>query len=154
MNPVLIDANLLLLLIVGTASRSYITMHKRLAAYTENDFDVLQKLLRRRFSRIIVLPHILTEVSNLAAQIHTTAKRHIRMVLAEFISRTEEQQILSARAVAHPSFLDLGLTDAAILLASNPTEGRPTILTADLDLAIAAEIAGMQVVNFNHLRAD
>ena len=40
-NAVILDANLLVLLVVGLYSRSYIARHKRLAAYSEKDFDLL-----------------------------------------------------------------------------------------------------------------
>ena len=151
MGSVIIDANLLLLLVVGGASRSYIRAHKRLKAFTTGDFDLLTDYMQSRFTRIVILPNVVTEVSNLAAYIGEPAKRHIRHKLAEFVERSDERYVESAKVVAHGSFLDLGLTDTAILLAVK-TESGATILTADLDLAVAGEMAGLRVVNFNHLR--
>lgn len=47
----------------------------------------------------------------------------------------------------------LGLTDAVLLeLSSIEAESRPTLLTVDLDLAIAAEMQNYPVMNFNHYR--
>ena len=62
---VVLDANLLVLFVVGIASPSYIAKHKRLAAYTENDFALLTDLLSAAGS-VIVTPNIVTETSNLA----------------------------------------------------------------------------------------
>ena len=63
---VIVDSNLLLLLIVGSASMSYIDKHKRLSgAYSIEDFSTLGKIISE-FSEIVSIPHVLTEVSNLA----------------------------------------------------------------------------------------
>ena len=63
----------MVLLVVGSASRHYISKHKRLSAYTVDDFDLLG-LIISEFSDIILLPHILTEVSNVARQIDLPAR--------------------------------------------------------------------------------
>ena len=42
---VAIDSNLLLLLIVGSASRDYIAKHKRLKSFDSSDFDLLREQL-------------------------------------------------------------------------------------------------------------
>lgn len=73
---VVIDTNLLVLLVVGSASRSYIRKHKRLSDYTSEDFDMLSLILSE-FSEIVFLPHILAEVSNIARQIDLPARRQI-----------------------------------------------------------------------------
>jgi hypothetical protein len=65
-----------------------------------------------------------------------------------------EQFVPSSAAVSRPEFIRLGLTDAALLeFASIKTDGLPpTLLTADLDLAVEAEMKGYSVKNFNHYR--
>ena len=64
-----------------------------------------------------------------------------------------EQFIPSATGVARAEFLALGLTDAVLLeLSSVEVDDRPTLMTVDLDLAIAAEMRGYRVMNFNHYR--
>jgi hypothetical protein len=42
---VVIDANLTVLLVVGSASKGYISMYRRLQDYTEDDFDMLGLLI-------------------------------------------------------------------------------------------------------------
>jgi hypothetical protein len=44
-NSVVVDSNLLLLLIVETASREYIAKHKKLAEYSDGDLDLLTLLI-------------------------------------------------------------------------------------------------------------
>jgi len=43
---IILDSNLLLLLIVGSADLKYIRMHKRLGAYDKNSFVLLTKYKR------------------------------------------------------------------------------------------------------------
>jgi hypothetical protein len=43
---ILLDAQLIVLLAVGTASRAYVAIHKRLQAYDLGDFDAVLRLLR------------------------------------------------------------------------------------------------------------
>ena len=42
---IVLDANILILLVVGSASVAYISSHKRLHAYAEDDFRLLTRLL-------------------------------------------------------------------------------------------------------------
>jgi hypothetical protein len=42
---VVVDTNLLLLLVVGSASRNYVDKHKRLGDYSLDDFDLLVELI-------------------------------------------------------------------------------------------------------------
>ena len=71
---VVVDANLTVLLVVGSADRDFIAKHKRLQGYTIDDFELLGILIAK-FSEIVVLPHILAEVSSLARQIDKPARR-------------------------------------------------------------------------------
>jgi hypothetical protein len=75
---VVVDANLLVLLVVGSASRDYIAKHKRLQGYTIYDFELLG-LIIADFSDIVLLPHILVEVSSLAKKSITLHERKSKM---------------------------------------------------------------------------
>ncbi len=71
-----------------------------------------------------------------------------------FVEILDETYVPSEAGVKRPEFSKLSLTDAILLEALKfSTENTPfQLLTVDLDLAIAAEIAGYKVQNFNHLR--
>ncbi len=153
MNTVLIDANLLLLLIVGSADRRYISMHKNLSSYSEYDFDVLGQLISL-YSDIVVLPHVLTELSSLSRQIKSPAKLKIQEKLKEFIEAVPEIMLPSLNGARHDQFFELGLTDAVILqLCALSRNGLDfSLLTNDRDLAVQAEILGYDVQYFMHWR--
>ena len=63
-----LDANLTLLFVVGTAKLGYIGQHKRLSTYTTEDFELLRGFIAQ--ARIVtVTPNTLTETSNLIPHI-------------------------------------------------------------------------------------
>ncbi|MSP01969.1 MAG: hypothetical protein EXR07_13095 [Acetobacteraceae bacterium] len=145
-DAVVLDANLLVLFVVGAASRSYIAKHKRLRAYTEKDFTLLLDVLSAS-PRIVVTPNTLTETSNLLRQIAEPARAHIYAVFQALLADTDEVYVESDRAARHAAFPRLGLTDAALLTVV--TAGH-VLLTADLDLYLAADRQGQAVINFTH----
>lgn len=62
-----IDANLLVLLVVGRVGSDLISKHRRLRAYTSEDYDVLNDLIGQ-VERMYVTPNTLMEASNLWGQ--------------------------------------------------------------------------------------
>ena len=146
--PVLVDTNLLVLFIVGTASPSYIQRHKRLTEFDEEDYKLLVRLLSNA-SDVFVTPNTLTETSNLAGYISEPARSQVYRVLQKITNESTEIVIPSKSAVARTEFIRLGLTDAALIHA---TTENTVLLTADLSLYLAATAAGAIAMNFNHIR--
>jgi predicted nucleic acid-binding protein len=96
------------------------------------------------------VPHVLAEVSNLT-DLAGAERLQVRQVLKATISVLTEIAISSAQAVLDPSFLSLGLADAAIAVVAR--EHRCTVLTDDLDLYLRLLRDNVEVLNFTHLRA-
>ena len=148
---IILDAHLLLLLIVGTTSRDYITAHRRLREYTDADFLLLTQMLTAA-SKIVVTPNTLTEASNLAGYIAEPARTRIYQTFRAIVAAdgTEERYTESKVAVTRTEFERIGLTDSCLLqIATAPH----MLLTSDLQLYLAALNQGLQVENFNHLRS-
>jgi hypothetical protein len=142
--PITIDTNLLVLLIVGLTDPTYIGRHKRLAGvYGERAFRSLEALLATA-PRLVITAHILTEASNLLRQTSEPMRSRIMSELGTFIAGADEALIPSRIAAESPSFIRLGLTDAAILTL-DPSEIQ--VLTVDHDLHFACSDAGFDVVN-------
>jgi hypothetical protein len=148
MATVLLDSNLLVLLVAGMSSREYIGKHRRLRDYSEEDFDLLIEFIRP-MSAMKVTPNILTETSNLLSGIGEPARSHIADTFRQLIGSLDERFVHSTRAVEQPEFPRLWLTDAAVL---TELVNSHVLLTADLDLYLAAVQRGYTAVNFNHLR--
>ena len=144
-----IDANLLVLLVVGSAGRDLIAKHRRLKAYTTEDYDILVDRLGR-VDHVYVTPNTLTETSNLLAQHADPERTRFFDKLRILIQESEEIVVASAQASSNSAFGRLGLTDAALL---EIVTAEAPLLTVDLDLYLAALAKGEDVaVNFTHLR--
>jgi hypothetical protein len=145
-NAIVLDANLLVLLVVGMASPAYISRHKQLRAYNVRDFDRLRTVLSNA-SRIIVTPNTVTEASNLAGQISEPARTLVFTKLRALLGIAEEKYVASRQAAENITFLRLGITDAVVLDAMDVGS---TLLSSDLGLCLEAARQGRTVVNFNH----
>ena len=143
----LLDTNLLSVLAVGLADVSYLSVQKGFKAYGPEDFRAL-KALAEASTGLVITPNTLTETCNLVDRLHSKAKARVYQKLAALIQSTEETYVPSAVAAAQKAFFRLGLTDAVMLhLASRETY----LVTADLDLYLAAHAAGYDALNFNYL---
>ena len=149
MDGYFLDANLLVLLVVGNENRDLIPKHRRLEHHSAEDFDILLELLENA-DRLYVTPNTLTETSNLLIQ-HGEPERTLLMRRLQYlIHDSNEIVVASIDASSNSRYQGLGLTDAALLeLATIETP----VLTVDFDLYLAAIESGEErAVNFNHFR--
>ena len=93
-----IDANLLVLLVVGSEDRGLIAGHRRLRGYTADDFDRLLGIIES-VERVFVTPNTLTEASNLLGY-HQYGRGRSRLYerLRWLIDASEEITVLSTEA--------------------------------------------------------
>jgi hypothetical protein len=149
-SPVIVlDTVLLILLVVGATNPALIARHKRLRAYTAEDFVLLQNVLMQS-SGVVVTPNILSETSNLLSHIDEPARSEAFLTFGRFIQENSEQFVSSRTAVQESEFIRLGLTDVVSLVTTQPPHH---LLTDDLDLYLAALNRGREASNFNHIRA-
>ena len=146
-NGLLIDANLLLLFIIGKYDRRRIESFKRTSAYTQGDFQRLGWVVRQ-FKKLWTTPNILTEVDNLGRQLHAREWNGFASSISELSLELTEISVPSSLAMTFPIFPRLGLSDTV----SISTGHRFLLLSDDLQLYLAALQAGYDAINFNHLR--
>lgn len=144
----IIDANLPVLFIVGTANRSLIGKHRRLKAFSVEDFDLLCGLVASS-PQVLVTPNTLTEASNLLGYIAEPARTQVFETFRSVVLATSEEYVQSRTACKSAEFLRLGLTDSGLIEISDPSR---SILTTDLDLYLSAQRRGVSAINVNHLR--
>ncbi len=144
----IIDTNLLVLFIVGITNRNLITKHRRLKAFSLEDFDLLCQLIESSL-QILVTPNTLTETSNLLGYIDEPARSQLFKTFRNLIQKTSEEYVGSRIASNAQEFQRLGLTDSGLLEITGKSR---TILTTDLDLYLSALSRGLLAINFNHLR--
>jgi hypothetical protein len=143
---VALDANLIILLVVGLTNPKYISIHKRLQQYDIAALNLLTNTIAQ-FDALIVTPNALSEASNLLRYVADPAKTIIAKTFHNFIQQTQEIFVESKEA--RQEFLRVGLTDAGLLEVA---KADVAILSVDLELCIAAETAGYSAINLNHIR--
>jgi rRNA-processing protein FCF1 len=148
-SEVLLDANLLILLIVGLVAPNQVGRHKNTTNYVLGDFTLLSRILAAS-DPIVVTPNIVTEASNLLRQTHDPLRTELGLALRGVLEQSREVQVASSDASRDSAFLRLGLTDAAILTAA---QHNLTVLTDDGDLYVAATRRGLPAVKFSHRQA-
>lgn len=141
-----IDANLLVLLVVGDVDRNSVSWHRRTRQFMPEDYDRLIGIAGG-LNRIFVTPNVLTETSNLLAD--RSDPRFLRR-LRVLIDNSDEIVVSSNRAAGNRMFDRLGLSDAALLEAV--CADRP-LITVDFDLYGAAVAKGEGAAyNFTHMQ--
>ena len=131
-SQILIDANLLALLVVGTVDRRLVGKHRRVRIFEPEHYDLLLDLIYQTPQPAVVTPNTLTEVSNLLED--GQDKRFLRQ-LKEFVEASEEIVVANSTASNNRAYERLGLSDAVLLQIASAE--RP-LVTVDLDLYHAA----------------
>ena len=144
-----VDAQLLVLLVAGNLNPDIIAKHRRLSAYTVEDYRTLLGMLSD-VEQVFVTPNTLTEASNLLGQHREPERSYLFQELAWLVQHSNEVVVASSEASARAEFIRLGLTDSALLEAAT---GETPLLTVDLGLYLAAlNIGEDAAVNFTHYR--
>ena len=144
-----IDANLIVLLVVGLVGRDLIARHRRTRTFADEDYDRLIRAIST-VGNIQVTPNTLTEASNLLGQHGEPQRSRLLLMLRALIEQSPETVVASADAARHDLFPRLGLTDAALL---EVVSADAPLLTTDLNLYVAALAGGEEAaINFNHWR--
>ena len=145
--PVILDANILLLLWCASFKPELICTFKRLNSFQREDIELLSETLKV-FSEVKTTPHVLTEVSNLANSLHGWIKEDWSEHFSKQVQVISEEWV-SAASIAQGDFMRLGLTDAGLAaLASTHV-----ILTLDFPLSNSLSSRGLNVINFTNLRS-
>lgn len=144
---VLVDTNLLLLYVVGVYDPSRIEQWNRTSAFTEDDFELLDRLLHQ-FQTVATTPHVLTEVSNFLGHLEDPRRGCIE-VFRRLIPELDETHRASEELCEHRYFRQFRLTDTGIAEISEDTY---LVVTDDLPLYHALANDEQAVINFNHLR--
>ncbi len=145
---ILVDTNILLLHFVGSFDRSLVARFKRTERFTIRDFSLLEGMLAR-FDRVVTTPNVLSEVNSLSNVLRGVARDGYFAEFARKIVTLHEEYVVSADVARHDCFSRLGLTDSGIL---HLVKDKYLVLTDDFRLYGILDKAGIDAVNFNHLR--
>lgn len=146
---IILDANLLVLYVVGLTDVKLVNQHKRLKIFDVDDYRFLQQRLSS-YDKIVVTPGVLTESSNLLRQTNEAASTRLMRKLKTLIDCAFVEVYHPAREAAEQDeYEKLGLTDAGLLLLGDKYT---PLLTADLSLYLAYNKRKLPVENFNYVR--
>ena len=145
---IFVDTNILLLYFIGAFDQNLIPKFKRTRQFTVEDHTILVRILDF-FDKVVTTPNILTEVSNLSGQLGEPAKSHYFKKFSSDITLLEEEYVASKDVADMQEFVRFGLTDTGIV---HLTKGKYLVLTDDFPLSQYLQSAGVDVINFNHIR--
>ena len=148
---ILLDANLLLALLIGSFGAGEVERFKRTRQFTTRDVVELNKIVES-FAWIYTTPHVIAEVSNLLDWLDDTKKREANRRLAAYICRAKEVHIEAVEIIKTPIYCKLGITDAGLVVLAQKESC--IVFTADLPLYHYAANLRIKVVNFNHIRNE
>lgn len=145
---VLVDTNILLLYFIGGYKPDEVPRFKRTRQFTVEDYYLLKGLLAP-FKSVLTVPNILTEVNSLSGQMPQSAKEPYLGHFAKQVELLDEHYLASTDACRAEEFTKLGLTDSVIMELARD---KYLVLTDDWKLYGYLESAGIDVMNFNHIR--
>lgn len=145
---IVLDANLWILLLVGSYNKDQICKFKRTQKYTEKDFDYLCHFLS--FFKIITTPNILTEVVNLTENLNNLTNGNLFIELKRIATSHFECTIPSVSAM-DDVFQKFGLSDSVI---NSLSKDGYLVLTDDFPLYGYLSSSGNNVINFSHIRSE
>lgn len=152
----LLDSNLWVLLIIGTANRDYISTHKRVNEFTVEDYDLLIRSLSG-YEQLWITSHCLAEVSNLLlpSSRKSSNNKRPREIMETFNSiinttgEVKESHINKNITFSNKIVYRLGVADSGFLQKSKSVT---CSFTVDLNLYLEVSSLQKNVVNFNHFR--
>ena len=143
---ILLDANLLLLLLIGSFDPRLLTSFKRVSTFSKGDLQLLVSFASAR--QIVTTPHVLTEVSNLANALPQKTRTAWFRHFARFAERFEEVYLPLTTVAGSPIFASFGLTDAAISMLGTDV----ALVTEDGRLRSYLAQTGLRTYNLRDIR--
>lgn len=136
-----IDANALVILMIGLVDANLFKNHRRTSIYEKQDFDELIAVIGN-LEQLSVIPNVWTEIDNL---LNNFSKHHKESYIAELsnaIKQATEVYQPSEKAVGSNVFYDLRLTDTLLLGHARVCD---FLITSDSQLANYAKAYGVDV---------
>ena len=140
---ILIDANALVLLVIGLIDKSLISRNKRTSIYSKKDHEDLL-LAIGSLGRLVVLPNVWTEVDNLLNRLTGNYKWPYISLVRSLIEQTTEEYLASMTGINSDYFISEGLTDS-LLIELGKEKRYDFLITGDSALSDIAIANGIKV---------
>ncbi len=154
----LLDSNLWVLLIIGTADRDYISTHKRTNMFVVEDYDLLMRVLGG-YEQLWITSHCLAEVSNLLLPSNrkNSSDKNNQKIMETFNSiinttgNVKESHINKTITFNNKIVYRLGVSDSGFLQKAKSVT---CSFTVDSNLHLEGTSLQKNVINFNHYRQE
>lgn len=146
-----LDANLLLLLVIGRERPDLLGRIKHAREYEASDYGLLCNIMQG-FNELLVTPNSVTECSNLVGDKKNEdfARDSLKRLLDAGEVAICERYVRSIDAARRGEYRYLGVADCANLCL---LDDRTALITCDFKLADAAKRINPESENFNHIRS-
>jgi hypothetical protein len=148
---ILIDANALIVLLVGLVNPRLIGGHKRTSIYEEQDFKNILQIIGQDVSKLVTIPNVWTEVDNLLKDFPGDLKNLYIEKISDTIKTSSEKYFASSTGVGNYYFGMLGLTDTLLLEYAKECE---LLITSDSKLSDYANAYGIKVFDLVKFRNE
>ena len=150
---IIIDTNLMLVYIVGMYNPNYVGQFHKTEDYCREDYDYIYSVLSH-FSKVIITPHILAELSNLSPKIQDNKQDKKLLeyfnVFKDVLERTSERYIKKDDILNFPLLPKFGITDLAIIEAAK--RYNYLVFTNDSSMVGCMRNMDMEVLYLNDIR--
>ncbi|MBI1972991.1 hypothetical protein HYS50_03225 [Candidatus Woesearchaeota archaeon] len=144
---ILLDTGPLLLLLVGKYNSSLLPAFKRLSGRTEQEFMKLQAFLSK-FRKIVVTPHVLAEMSNLAKSLGENTFSSFLERCVEDLKKFGETFIDKDEIIKRDEFKHFGITDTGIIIAGEKNYEHCVVMVQEEYLRRKCDNQGLCIINF------
>lgn len=151
---IIIDANSLLVLVLGLMNPNLINSHRRASIYDIDDFDFLLNSIGD-LGNLVIFPNVWTELDNLLNDFHGNMKEQYVNILKIVSQNSTEKYISTNIGVDFYAFYDLGLTDSIILYFAT-TYPCDYVITSDSKLSdylIANQVRVVDLVKYKNKKS-
>lgn len=138
---ILIDANALVVLLIGLIDPRLFKTHNTTSIYEEEDYYDLMGVVGD-LKNLVILPNVWTEVDNLLNRFSGNYKYPYIQAISNTINNTTETYIQSIIATQSHEFFELGLTDSLLLTYAKECK---LLVTSDSRLSDYANAFGYPV---------
>lgn len=153
----IIDTNILIVFLIGNYDRSFMDgcgiVNNTDRKYTSSDIGLL-KTIFRRFNKLVLMPQVIAELSNIAITKPNFGDRHLPYLesVISFLKKTDEghQEYSCLWGMELKTLKDFGFTDMTMFEFAKKT-GMP-ILTDEHMLYGYSLAKGVPVIKFQHIK--
>lgn len=141
------DTSPLLLILMGLYDKEGIESFKRLSNYDIEDFELLLQFIGKK--KIVVTPHILSEVSNFAKELKQRKFSEFIDANRPVLDKINEEYISKTNILDENDLVKFGFTDTSIILAAR--KNNALILTDDFPLNGMCKKIGINSIHINEI---